>query len=167
MTCREKLAIEHPDKINPTCDGGCRGCPSQYGYMDRDAFVCSGIPNDKQCTKCWDREIPGTEPAKPSNQLDIHKLIDDAMEKKDREVSIFIMKDSTSVYVRPIKASDPRWIVMGQDTDRYFHNLFMCSECKAISDDPTPYCPHCGEKLQMPVGDPINDSVKEARDDGQ
>jgi hypothetical protein len=170
MTCREKLAIEHPDKIDPDCDGGCKRCPSEYGYLP-EGFGCSG-PNDEACTKCWDREIPGTEPAKTSNQVNLHKLIDDAMEKKNREVSIFIMKDSTSVYVRPISASDPRWIVHEENRTRHvMRYLFECSECSTYSENPTPYCPHCGEKLRMPViedkrvEDSVKYSVKEAKDD--
>ena len=34
--------------------------------------------------------------------FDIHKLIDDAMEKKDRSVTIFFGKHGTSVSVYPI-----------------------------------------------------------------
>lgn len=34
MTCREKLALEHPDCINADCLGGCVECPSHYGYLD-------------------------------------------------------------------------------------------------------------------------------------
>ena len=159
MTCKEKLAIEHPGMIDNTCLAGCRGCPHDYGYMPN--YDCDGV----KCTDCWNREIPNKEPS------DIHKLIDDAMEKKDREVSIFIMKDSTSVYVRPVGFSDPRWITIGFDKDRYFHRSFMCSECKAISEDLTPFCPHCGEKLRMPTMDDkeikcdSEDSAKEARDE--
>lgn len=55
MTCREKLAKEHPEKINPNVEGGCWGCPSYYGYMSNP--VCYEI----SCGECWDREIPGTE----------------------------------------------------------------------------------------------------------
>ena len=53
MTCREKLAIEHPDKI--TSEGDCIGCPSKYGYMqDPGSEWCTTM----LCDNCWDREIP-------------------------------------------------------------------------------------------------------------
>lgn len=59
MTCREKLAIEYPGNVHPTYDGGCKGCPSEYGYLpERSDCTCG----DEECTKCWDREIPSTEP---------------------------------------------------------------------------------------------------------
>lgn len=56
MTCREKLAIEHPDRIGNKWAGGCLGCPSGYGYMSTPDFC-----NIEECNKCWDREIPETE----------------------------------------------------------------------------------------------------------
>lgn len=46
MTCREKLAIEHPEKIGSYA-GGCKGCPHDYGYAEKQ---CDG-----HCRKCWDR----------------------------------------------------------------------------------------------------------------
>lgn len=56
MTCREKLAIEHPDKIKPDHSGGCEGCPHHYGYLNPDPEFCN--PERYNCVKCWDREIP-------------------------------------------------------------------------------------------------------------
>lgn len=159
MTCREKLAIEHPGMVDDQCSGGCSGCPSTYYYLP-DPEYCEGGGID-ECTKCWDREIPDTEPTKPSNQLNLHKLIDEAMEKKDREVSIFIMKDNMSVYVRPVGSNDPRWIVHEGDswTKRW---KYECSECHAFSDRPGCYCSYCGEKLRMPIEEDgvVSDSTK-------
>lgn len=56
MTCKEKLAIEHPDCVDPGCNGGCKLCPSSYGYLDDDANLC----HSSKCAECWNREIPGT-----------------------------------------------------------------------------------------------------------
>lgn len=54
MTCRERLAIEHPYYINDFLySGGCLGCPSTYGYMDKPDNCSDGT-----CYECWDREIP-------------------------------------------------------------------------------------------------------------
>lgn len=63
MTCREKLAIEHPEKIDPDEYGGCVYCPNSYGYLDPPDYCGSGVDlskdeYDANCTKCWDREIP-------------------------------------------------------------------------------------------------------------
>ena len=60
MTCREMLMQEQPELVRPDHAGGCAGCPSDYGYLyDPDDDKCGGNIN---CTKCWDREIPGTLP---------------------------------------------------------------------------------------------------------
>jgi hypothetical protein len=61
MKCRGKLALEHPNRVNPGSIGGCSGCPHDYGYLERPDWCDLG---NKICTKCWDREIPGTEPTK-------------------------------------------------------------------------------------------------------
>ena len=70
MTCREKLALEHPDFIDANCLGGCAECPSHYGYLD-DPEYCPvkrkneeesfldlvELLDDETCRKCWDREV--------------------------------------------------------------------------------------------------------------
>jgi len=63
MTCREKLKKEHPSLVANHFYGGCNGCPDDYGYMDVPHF-CDCDPVGEKCTKCWNREIPGTEPSK-------------------------------------------------------------------------------------------------------
>ena len=78
MTCREKLKIEYPNKINRDYCGGCYGCPDEYDYLDKP-LGCRC--NSDTCTKCWDREIPGTEGDKTMNkkeaiERDINKLED-------------------------------------------------------------------------------------------
>lgn len=61
MTCRERLEIEHPDKINAGSMGGCVGCPSEYGYTDSHISNCNrGKISDKTCRKCWDQEYVGS-----------------------------------------------------------------------------------------------------------
>ena len=61
MTCREKLKIEYPDRINDVWIGGCQCCPNYYGYLDNpeycdgDKTICS---SDTKCRTCWDGEIP-------------------------------------------------------------------------------------------------------------
>lgn len=56
MTCREKLAIEHPDEVHDSYEGGCRGCPNYYGYLEKPVECRFG--GSISCTECWDREIP-------------------------------------------------------------------------------------------------------------
>lgn len=70
MTFREKLKMEHPERINPDAAGGCVGCPALYGYEDRSGGCCHKHPGDlfkMSCTDCWNREIPGTEPTSRSD----------------------------------------------------------------------------------------------------
>lgn len=62
MTCREKLEIEHPDRINADSLGGCIGCPRDYGYDDNHVSNCSRgkIISHEVCSKCWDQEYVGS-----------------------------------------------------------------------------------------------------------
>ena len=60
MTCREKLAIEHPGRIDRQFMGGAVGCPHNYGYLDKPDYCC--MDNPENCKRCWDREIPEEEP---------------------------------------------------------------------------------------------------------
>ena len=62
MTCREKLMLECPDKVDSRWSGGCYSCPHTYGYLPY--YDCS---ND--CDECWNREIPGTENVKKENDI--------------------------------------------------------------------------------------------------
>lgn len=63
MTFREKLRKEHPECIKENCLGGCDGCPYEYGYEKKKEEICK--VSEKECRKCWDREIPGAEENKP------------------------------------------------------------------------------------------------------
>ena len=57
MTCREKLAMEHPEEIDPERLGGCKGCPYQYGYAKEPEWCDDNNFTDEKCRKCWDREV--------------------------------------------------------------------------------------------------------------
>lgn len=58
MTFREKLQIEYPGYVGEEFIGGCKGCPGDYDYEEKKP--CFYI-EEKECIKCWDRVIPGTE----------------------------------------------------------------------------------------------------------
>ena len=92
------------------------------------------------------------------NQVDINKIIDDAIEKKDRSVSIFINGDNVSVYVEPLEKYDPRWIIRERPASGKYSiskRQYECSECHVWSDVLTSYCGYCGEKLRLPVEEDI------------
>lgn len=95
--------------------------------------------------------------------VDVHTIINEAMDKKDRFVHIFIMGDNISVDVKPLSESDPRWIVREKKGYGRVRHQFECSECRVWSDNITPYCSFCGEKLRMPV---IEDMRVEKTPDG-
>ena len=67
MTCKELLKLHNPqtsiDFISDDLVGGCKGCPSEYGYLE-DPPYCPNKQNgtrksnDALCAKCWNREIP-------------------------------------------------------------------------------------------------------------
>lgn len=60
MTCREKLKLEHPELVHNVYEGGCHGCPHDYGYLPKPE-ECTDRSGCSFCTACWDREIPETE----------------------------------------------------------------------------------------------------------
>lgn len=62
IKCRELLALEHPDCIRAFFAGGCACCPSSYRYL-KDPEWChdKAVPDNKACTKCWDREVEISE----------------------------------------------------------------------------------------------------------
>lgn len=156
MTYREKLKEVHPEKINAEAIGGCVGCPGDSfdGAPKIGERGCIW-PSASRCSECWNREMPDT---KPKTDVDIHKLIDDAMEKKDREVTIFISKDHTHITVSPRENTKPVWIEEESITGSFSRSRYRCSECRGFNDYPSPFCPVCGEKLAMP-------SKKEATDE--
>lgn len=61
MTCREKLAMEHPEELDSECFGGCNGCPSTYGYAKEPEWCDDNNLTDEKCRRCWDREVEGVE----------------------------------------------------------------------------------------------------------
>lgn len=63
MTCREKLKLEHPECIDPTCAGGCQRCPHTYGYTP---IASDHFCRTTSCNDCWDRELPEARPIKDS-----------------------------------------------------------------------------------------------------
>lgn len=84
------------------------------------------------------------EPRTDAHPVDIHKIIDDAMAKGDRSVSIMMHDGITSVEVRPYVEEKVQWIHTLSDA-------LVCSDCGHILTDyigPIPvFCGHCGEKM--------------------
>lgn len=120
------------------------------GTRERDLCSCGGdetlcdfYPEKKaKARKKYKTKEPRTD------GIDIHKIIDEAMEKKDRTVSIFIGEAGMSVNVSPRTDEEPRWIpVTYIDSDRI--RGYQCSACGYEDEyDHHPYCAMCGEKLR-------------------
>ena len=73
MTAREKLTVEHPEKLDDLEPGGCMGCPEDYGYLP-DADFCTNNYDRygdlfERCKKCWDREIPEEMKEEKENRM--------------------------------------------------------------------------------------------------
>lgn len=87
-----------------------------------------------------------TQTVQISNENLIRSIIDEAMEKRDRTVSVFINGDATSVTVTPLGEDEPRWIVRSLG--------YECSVCGCIFPVMSRYCSNCGEALKVPpLGD--------------
>lgn len=59
MTFKAKLQIEHPEYIDAESDGGCVGCPYEYGYEHEPDRPC--LDSGYVCNECWNREMPSTK----------------------------------------------------------------------------------------------------------
>lgn len=59
MTCREKLAMEHPGQVGEKFMGGANNCPHTYGYLEIPDY-CHKLT--RCCELCWDREMPAEIP---------------------------------------------------------------------------------------------------------
>lgn len=55
ITYRDLLRRDHPDELDPIFEGGCCGCPSCYGYCDREDH--SAHCKVYSCRACWDRRV--------------------------------------------------------------------------------------------------------------
>lgn len=140
MTCREKITKDHPTKVHDQYAGGCKGCPADYGYISD--YTC--VHNDKgkvDCHACWDREAEVPYQPEKTYNVDIHKLIDDAMEKKDRSVSLYISEHGVSVTVTPLD-EPTKWEETGNS-----NYPIQCSNCGVSQKYATSYCPECGEQM--------------------
>lgn len=114
MTCREKLKLEHPENVARRYIGGCGGCPSTYDYLDDPSYCLNnGSADEEVCMRCWDREIPGTEDTVeetfkiPEIHKELfHKLIDDAMNRNDRSISVRFDDESINISIYPYPITD-------------------------------------------------------------
>ena len=58
LTCRDKLAIDHPYYVGYEYTGGCCGCPHLDGYASiPDSCRRSLNPSNERCSECWDRPV--------------------------------------------------------------------------------------------------------------
>ena len=61
MTCLEKWKQTHPDEPGDIVEDS---CPNLCGIPITDPDYCAG-GNNRECERCWNREIPDTEPTTP------------------------------------------------------------------------------------------------------
>ena len=123
----------------------CDGCGKMVNCEHVELVEGKGLC--RECSsKHWEKEREKSfeKPVKTATDVDIHKIIDDAMEKKDRSVTIFISKDATTVSVYPYEDKPREWVPR-EDTMGY-----LCPECNVWQKHPTNYCSNCGEKLKAP-----------------
>ena len=88
-----------------------------------------------------------------NKNLFVHKIIDEAIAKKDRWVYIHITEEGEiGVHVNPIKDEEHVWKEVERPDGpegKYISLLYECSACGERSRYRTPYCPCCGEKLKV------------------
>lgn len=106
-------------------EGPCRGCWGSDGHHnfepDESTYLKTPVTDDKNITM-------------------IKSIIDEAMEKRDRIVSIFIHNGATNVTVTPLGEDEPRWIPRDGG--------YVCSTCGQWELNSSRYCRICGETLK-------------------
>lgn len=121
----------------------------------RDCWTQEGFHWYAACEECYNGEtFKENEPLSEvtiHKTVDIHRIINEAMEKKDRYVTIFISDMATSVNVYPTE-DKPMWIPITFDRtfgDSTLSSIigYRCSECGSSANKPTVYCSECGEKM--------------------
>ena len=95
MTCREKLAMEHPENIGEQYLGGANGCPNTYGYLPKPHDCCGA--DDAACRYCWDREIPGTSESPETFHEKLVRTIQDVGQEIIDNAEDYV---GTSPYIR-------------------------------------------------------------------
>lgn len=107
MTCREKLAMEHPECVDAEHLGGCRGCPEDFGYLPPvEECSISRHPCPDRCTKCWDREIPVTIKANETVSIeDLIKFVN-GLNVDGKIISVSFYEDSTTVNISKFENED-------------------------------------------------------------
>ena len=85
----------------------------------------------------------------------IKSIIDEAMEKRDRTVSVFISGENMHVTVAPLGEDEPRWIPK--------EGGYLCSVCGRWQGDASRYCCDCGEALKNM--DMFDDESEDEEDD--
>ena len=57
-TCRDRLQREHPERVDNSYFGWCRGCPEHYGYVE----VSGSCGSPGGCRVCWDSPVETEAP---------------------------------------------------------------------------------------------------------
>lgn len=126
-------------------------CTKYDSCKNREALCheCNAMSSVMDHYPCYKKDDKTTEDV--CAPVDIHKVIDDAMEKRDRSVTIFISKEATTVSVYPYPDEEPRWIPVTLAYSSY-PVAYKCSNCGRETNARTlpPYCDMCGEKLKQP-----------------
>ena len=115
---------------------------------------------EKECHKCMAlSDLTNNYPLyETESKCDIHKIIDDAMKKRDRYVHIFITGSSMSITVNPQDDDGMKWIVTGPNKP-YGRTKCKCSRCGGESVTTDLYCKHCGEMRTGIIREKKNDNT--------
>lgn len=74
MTLKEKVAEMMPERINATYEGGVKGCPIGYNFLNVTKIDCSDYCED--CEKCWNAEFVEQEKEEMTLDEMINRLQD-------------------------------------------------------------------------------------------
>lgn len=141
-------------------DGLCRECPyCMSTKISADPLSSLLYKCNKTCTivgplnYCTARKAEVMEESKDETPtVDFYKIIDDAIEKHDRSISIFISPDGITINVYPLTNDDPKEWKRIKGVAGY-GDLYICPYCGSGVTQPTIYCGECGERVNYPNDD--------------
>ena len=116
MTCREKLAIEFPERVDPKYTGGCNACPNIAGYLDEpDYCEDESIPREVRCTVCWNREIPEKKPTFEHSSEPIAK-VKDIIEENGGITAVVENTPAVQAWIEHMEEKEPHILDSGNRT---------------------------------------------------
>lgn len=146
MTFREKLMQERPENCGRG-EGGCIGCPKNYGYETEKPCVSNFCWESANCTECWDREIPDT----------CNQPCNDCKSDCNQTAKADAGKPRLTLVPKGIILAAAKLEEYDQETEAMVKPKMICKTRKVKSYWKALFeCPYCGETFEASVSNVVS-----------